>query len=152
MIGSVIVDAVLARVLGSDPDVTDAVGDQLYGTDAVPPFGTLPALLFYMPTPSQYDGAMSSIGDYDVYAETLTYNVVAYCDGTSYGPILPAMRAQMRALSGQTFEGETDDEGRRYTVTFTLRGETPMRTRTPNPGQFYRALGAVYDVEVTRED
>ena len=151
MIGSVIVDAVLERVLTGDADVAAAFGDSVHGAEAVPGGKPTPALLYYMAATSQYDGPAGLSAD-DVAAESLTYHVVALVAGTSYGRILPGVRAQMRALSGQVFAGETDDEGRRYTVVFTARGETPLRYRQPDPGTVYRALGTVYDVDITRED
>ena len=150
MIGSVLIEGIIDRVLTAEPDVVATFGESIHGLSAVPPGDKLPALLYYMPTPSTYDGALSVNAD-DINAETLTFHVVAMCEGTSHAPIRDAVRAQLRLLAGLEVD-EVDDEGRNYHITFTARGETPIGSIVTAPSQFYRRLGTVYDVEVTRED
>ena len=150
MIGSILVEGVLNLVRTAEPDVVADFGDNIHPTTAVPPGHKLPALLFYMATPSQYDGALSVNAD-DITAESLTFHIVGMCEGTSHAPIRAGVRAQLRALSGLEVD-EVDDEGRNYHITFTARGEVPLGSIVTAPSQFYRRLGTVYDVDITRED
>jgi hypothetical protein len=146
VIGSLIVERVLARELKGSAEIAADVGTSIHATPAVPPGQPTPALMFYMASTSSYDGPGFLEAD-DIAIETLVFHVVAVCRGTSHAPIRGAVQAQRSILAGHAFTIE--DEGHTYTVTFNARGETPLQTRIEGD-TFYRALGTVYEVEVTR--
>ncbi len=148
MIGSLIAERVIYRELAAHPGVVADVGDSIHGLNVLPPGASTPAVLFYMPSSSTYDGFTELLGADDINGESLQFDVVTVCDGTSHAPIRRAFRGQLDALSGRTFD-ETDEDGRTYEVTFTARGETPLTTRVTGD-RFMKALGVKYDVEISR--
>src|SRR5690606_26348022 len=121
-------ERVIYRELSAHPDVSADVGERIYGLNVVPPGASTPAVLFYMPSSSTYDGFTELLGADDINGESLQFDVVCVCDGTSHAPIRRAFRGQLAALSGREFD-EVDEDGRHYQVTFTARGETPLPTR-----------------------
>ena len=152
MLGSLLVERVISRELRARPEIVDAFTQNgrlnLYATPAVPPGGSVPAMIFYQPTTSTYDGFVDLQGPDDINSETLNFDVIGFVAGLSHVPIHAAVKAQMSALSGREFD-ETDDDGRHWKVTFTALGETALPTRIVGD-TVYKALGTRYRVDVTR--
>lgn len=147
MFGTELVSTILVRVL----QPLAVANGNLAGPVAAPLLSQgyqLPAVLMY-PEFSSYDGPMMSrqIGG-SISSEQLRMVVKAVCKGESTTPILDFCEAQIAFLDGFIVDAEAY-RGSTYQVTFTANGEIPITTQIDG-GEFYRQLGTVYDVHITR--
>ena len=141
--GSEIADQVIYDELNGLPGVTDAVGVNVLGRNAVLQGDTLPAVLFYTES-STYDSP--AFGGDNIGLEQLRYVVRFVCRGSSTDPIRAAALAQRQHLNGKAFDIEV--EGASYLVVFDAQGAFPM-TFLVDEGAAYRQLGTIYNVTVT---
>ena len=148
MIGSILVEEIIARELEANEGVVADVGEEIHASSVLPPYGRMPAVLYYMPSSTSYDGPMELAGPDDIASESLSFDVLAICEGGSHAPIRRAIRGQMEALSGREFD-VTDEDGRTWRATFTARGEPPLPTRVIGD-RLIKALGTRYDVTLER--
>lgn len=148
MFGSKIVSTIIYEHLNDITVVTAVVGDRIVGLSAVPQGTTLPALLFY-PEFSAYSGPLGnrSSGAGDIDFEQMRFVVRIICKGTSTGPIDAAADAQLDHFDGLNLDVTVN--GTNYYLTFTAQGEVPL-TSLLDGGTFYRQLGTIYGVEITR--
>ena len=142
MIGSEVVNTLLAQELPTLPAVASAVGNRLASIEIVPQGMSLPAGLFHT-TSSSYGGTVGG----EPLDESLGYTVRFICAGTSTDPVWDAALAQKSHLSGKTFRLAV--QGDNYAVTFTATGEA-IPTTVYEGGTYYRILGTTYDVHVTK--
>lgn len=146
MFGSIVAEEVIYQRLSSDPTITGTVGESVWALMSVPQGEPIPALLFYR-TNSSYGGYASAVESDDINYEEMLYEVHVVCEGTSTVPIEDAAERQMDLLSG--FEAQVQYRGRNYQLLFTAEGETMLGSVQEGP-QFYRDLGTVYRVEISR--
>jgi len=148
MFGSKIVSTILYEHLSAITAVTDAMGDRIIGLNAVPQGTTLPAVIFY-PEFSAYSGPMGNRvgGAGDINFEQMRFVIRLICKGMDTTPIDAAADAQLDHFDGLNVDVNVN--GIMYYVTFTAQGEIPL-TSLLDGGTFYRQLGTVYGVEITR--
>lgn len=148
MFGSKIVSAIIYDHLSAIPEVTAAVGDRIIGLTIVPQGVTLPVCLSY-PEFSSYDGALGNRqgGAGEINFEQMRFVIRLICKGMDTTPIDAAADAQLDHFDGLSVDVNVN--GTMYYVTFTAQGEIPL-TSLLDGGTFYRQLGTVYGVEITR--
>jgi len=148
MFGSKIVSTIIYEHLSAVSAVTAAVGDRIIGLNIVPQGATLPALLYY-PEFSAYSGPLGNRqgGAGEINVEQMRFVIRMICKGMDTTPIDVPADAQLDHFDGLNVDVNVN--GTNYYVTFTAQGEVPL-TSLLDGGTFYRQLGTVYGVEITR--
>lgn len=148
MWGSILVEEAIYNTLSVDTNIVACIGNSLWNLTAVPVEGTLPTLLYHRED-STYEGYLTRVAADDINGEELRYAVRLICEGASTVPIEEAAWAMLSGLSG--LEIHATYRQRNYMLQFTAVGETLLGMYQEGP-TFYRELGVVFDVSVTRGD
>lgn len=122
----------------------ESFSGKAYGLPILPQAVPLPAIAFY-PEYSVYNAAMGSGSD--ISYEGLRFVVKTMIPGTSTATIRSMALAQIAHFDGRT-ESYTYD-GVTYQISFTANGEL-LPTTVVDGATFYRQLGTIYKVDVTR--
>lgn len=144
MFGSRIVRSVIYDVLSADQDVTAVVGSRIHHGRNYPQGVRLPALLYYVEMADYENGPITTAAGESIRAQNFRFVVRLDDEGESDERIVPAAKAQLKALNGLAYDTADNEQ-----VTFAAIGEVPMSPYNED-GARYQTLGTVYSVELRR--